>query len=286
MKVLIIYFSQTGNTEKLAKNIEKGILNSGHTCDITKIKNANINSLDNYDLIGIGTPTFFYREPKNIMYFLQSLKETKGQHCFLFCSHASIIGNTFYYMNKELSEKGFITIGTFDSYGDASLQFYPKPFHTYGHPDEIELNEAIEFGQKICETSKKIQNGESSLIPKFNLISDTWWSAQSRTLTLQLLRYISPEFKINQEKCTQCLVCQNNCPVDAIDIESSSPQIQKEGCIFCWYCEKACPEGAIETSWYLMRKESKENLPRYIEALKKAEKQGKFRPHVDYKNIL
>jgi flavodoxin/ferredoxin len=286
LKVLIIYFSQTGNTEKIAENIKTGILKSDNICDITQIKKVDANILENYDLIGIGTPTFFYREPKNVMYFIQGLRETKGKHCFIFCTHGSLIGNTFYYMNQELSKKGFIVIGSFDSYGYSSLQFYPEPMHTEGHPDAIEFREAEEFGQNICEISSRIQKGESSLIPKFELISDTWWSKQSNQLTLRILRYISPKFKINEDNCTQCLTCQENCPVNAINIETNPPEIQKESCIFCWYCEKACPQRAIEADWNFMRKESKDNLPRYIDALKEAEKQGKFRPYVDYKNIL
>ena len=285
MKVLIIYFSQTGNTEKIAKPIKKGILRSGNTCKIEKIKGINIDKLENYDLIGIGTPTFFYREPTNVMNFIQDLKATNRKHCFLFCTHGSLIGNTFYYMNEELTKKGYIVIGTFDSYGYTSIQFYPEPMHTEGHPDQIELKEADEFGETICEISLKIHNGETALIPKFELISKTWWSLQSNQLTLDILRKISPKFTINIDKCTKCLTCQEACPTDAINVEVIPPEIQNEGCIFCWYCEKACPEGAIEADWSMMEKASRSNLIGYIKALKKAESQGKFRPYVDYENI-
>ena len=285
MKVLIIYFSQTGNTKKIAETIKKGILKSDNTCEIAQIKEVNIDKLENYDLIGIGTPTFFYREPINVKNFIQDLKGTKGKHCFLFCTHGSLIGNTFYYMNEELTKKGYTVIGTFDSYGYSSIQFYPEVMHTHGHPDDIELKEAEEFGENICDRSLKVQNGETSLIPKFELISKTWWARQSKQLTLEVLRKISPKFKINVDKCTKCLTCQEACPTNAIDVEVDPPEIQKEGCISCWYCEKACPEGAIEADWSMMEKASKSNLLGYIEALKQAESEGKFRPYVDYENI-
>ena len=285
LKVLIIYFSQTGNTEKIAETIKKGILKSGNTCETKKIIEVDIDKLENYDLIGIGTPTFFYREPTNVKNFIRDIKEIKGNHCFLFCTHGSLIGNTFYYMNEELTKKGYIVIGTFDSYGYSSLQFYPEPMHTEGHPDEIEFKEAEGFGENICDISLKIQNGETRLIPKFELISKTWWTRQSKQLNFKVLRNISPKLEINVDKCTKCLTCQDNCPTDAIDVEADPPEIQKEDCIFCWSCEKACPEGAIEADWSLMEKGSKGNLIGYIEALKDAESQGKFRPYVDYRNI-
>ncbi|MFX0138546.1 MAG: flavodoxin family protein [Candidatus Hodarchaeota archaeon] len=157
MKVLIIFFSQTGGTEKIAKKIQNGILESGNECEIIRIKDAKNKKLDDYDLIGLGCPTFYYREPVNVKLFIQNMENVDGLHCFIFCTHGSIIGNTFYYMKEELNKKGYFVIGSFDSYSDSSIQFYPQPMHTAKHPDEIELEEAKEFGQKICNISLRIK---------------------------------------------------------------------------------------------------------------------------------
>ncbi len=281
----MIYFSQSGNTEKIAEKIQNGIIKSDNDCNLKKIKEVNLKSLPDYDLIGIGTPTFYYREPINVKLFISRFENLKGKHCFLFATHGSIIGNTFYYMDEQLRKKGLQVIGTFDSYGDSSMKIYPQPMHTAGHPDEIEIQGAEEFGESICNISKKIQNGDTSLIPKFVLISDTWWNKQSEQLSPEFLRKVSPKFIINEKVCTKCLTCEEVCPVDAIDIEATPPEIQKEGCIFCYYCEQSCPEGAIETDWTRFAKISRGNLPRYIEELEKAENSGKFRPYVDYRNI-
>ncbi|MHA1992795.1 MAG: DUF362 domain-containing protein, partial [Candidatus Hodarchaeales archaeon] len=171
-------------------------------------------------------------------------------------------------------------------YSESSIQFYPKVMHTFNHPDEIEIEDAIKFGENICDQSLRIQNGEMSLIPKFKLIDDTWWFKQGNTLNLDVLRQIMPSFEIDVNKCTQCLTCQDNCPVDAIDVESNPPEIQMEGCIFCAYCEKSCPENAIIADWKRMRRSSRGNLQKYVNALKEGESQGKFRPYVDYEKII
>ena len=286
MNVLLIYFSQTGGTEKTASKIQEGIIYSDNNCDIIEMKKAENKNLNDYDLIGIGTPTFYYREPINVKDFIQKMKKRDGKHCFIFCTHGSVIGNTFYYMQEELSKNGYIVIGNFDSYSASSIQFYPEIMHTIKHPDEIELEEALKFGQNICDVSLKVKNGETDLIPIFNLIEDTWWVKQSKNLTLDFLRRIFPKFEINTDVCTKCLTCQENCPTDAIDVEVEPPEIQKESCIFCGYCEKSCPEGAIETDWKLMIVGSKGNLKMYMQELKKVEEQGKFRPYVDYEKII
>lgn len=84
MNVLIICFSQTGNTQKLADRISKGIVDSGNRCITMEMKHANIDEIPNYDLIGIGTPTFFYREPVNVGSFIKKcLSRTENT---VFCS--------------------------------------------------------------------------------------------------------------------------------------------------------------------------------------------------------
>ncbi|MFC1669364.1 DUF362 domain-containing protein [Spirochaetota bacterium] len=91
---------------------------------------------------------------------------------------------------------------------------------------------------------------------------------------------------MNNNKCTMCLQCQNACPVNAINIEANPSEIQNEGCIYCWYCEKLCPDNAIEADWTMMTEGAKKNLAKYIEILKEAEREGKFRPQIDYEKIV
>lgn len=282
----MVYFSQTGGTEKIAEKIKQGILNTGNTCEIINMKVTNSKVLNKFDLIGIGTPTFYYREPVNVRNFIQTMQKAEGEHSFLFCTHGSIIGNTFYHMSKELTKKGYLVIGSFDSYSDSSLQYYPKVMHTANHPDDIEIEEAIKFGGNICDISNQVQNGEPTLIPKFKLIEDIWWANDSKAITLESLKRLYPEFKVDTDKCTKCLTCQENCPVDAINIEAEPPEIQNKGCIYCLYCEKSCPEGAIEADWELTKKLTQGNLKKYVKALKESELQGKFRPYVDYESII
>ena len=286
MKVIIVCFSQTGNTEKIANRIRKGILDSGHQCDISFIKNTDQSKLKHYDLMGIGTPTFYYREPVNVKQFIQEMDAVKGRHCFLFCTHGSVIGNTFYYMQEGLTEKGYVVINAFDTYADSFLPFYPEPMHTAGHPDEIELAEAVRFGEGICQLSVMIQEGKADPMPEYRPVEDTWWARDSKIFVPAHLREVFPKFTIDMNKCTGCSLCQDNCPVDAIDIDATPPQIQKEGCIYCLYCEKVCPEGAIEVDWEAVKKFTRGNLKKYVEELKEAEKQGKFRPYVDYTRIV
>jgi Fe-S-cluster-containing hydrogenase component 2 len=82
------------------------------------------------------------------------------------------------------------------------------------------------------------------------------------------------------------MLCQDNCPADAVNMEAEPPEFQKPGCIFCLFCQKICPEGAIETDWSIVSEFTRPNLKKYVNELKEAEKQGKFTPYVDYEKII
>jgi ferredoxin len=95
MKTLIVCFSQTGNTRTIAERIQRGIIETGSICDLVGLKDVATSSLSDYDLIGIGAPVFYYQEPFNVRDFIEALPEREGQHWFVFCTHANIIGNFF-----------------------------------------------------------------------------------------------------------------------------------------------------------------------------------------------
>ena len=71
MKSAVIYFSQTGNTKKVAEEIKDAISATCGQCDIVRLQDVNINELEDYDLIGLGCPCFVLEEPLNVKRFSQ-----------------------------------------------------------------------------------------------------------------------------------------------------------------------------------------------------------------------
>ena len=57
--ILIVYHSQSGNTENMAKAIADGAKAAGAKVTLKKAAEANTNDLLNCDLIAIGTPNYF-----------------------------------------------------------------------------------------------------------------------------------------------------------------------------------------------------------------------------------
>lgn len=89
MKVLIIYYSQSGNTLLIARHIEKGLRKAGADVTVVKLKEASYEMMENYDLIGLGSPTWKADTP-NMHHFIDRMPDQHGKHCFGFNTHGTL----------------------------------------------------------------------------------------------------------------------------------------------------------------------------------------------------
>ena len=69
-KVLIIYYSRTGNTKGMAELIEKEIKEQGTDVDCRSVDDVKVDELLNYDGIIIGSPTYYGSMAGEIKVFL------------------------------------------------------------------------------------------------------------------------------------------------------------------------------------------------------------------------
>jgi NAD(P)H dehydrogenase (quinone) len=58
-KVLILYYSRSGNTKKMAKAIAEAMKSGAINVTVEDVEKSDISSLPNYDGIVLGSPTYF-----------------------------------------------------------------------------------------------------------------------------------------------------------------------------------------------------------------------------------
>ena len=50
---------------------------------------------------------------------------------------------------------------------------------------------------------------------------------------------------INEEMCTACGICVDDCPSDCFDLEDTVKFTRRDDCTECDICYDSCPNGAI-----------------------------------------
>jgi flavodoxin/ferredoxin len=285
MKAKIIYFSQQGSTKAIAENIAEGIRNAGDDCELVKLTDTDPSNPGDFDLLGIGCPVFFFKEPFNVTDFMEALPRGDGKYALVFVTHGATPAGTLASMWQRLAKKGYRVLGAHRSYSDSrQIQIYPYPTHTTGHPDEQDHNEARAFGRKTAEMSRRISAGETDLIPVPITAPEGWWTERAIELDRETLVETLPKFSIDPERCTQCLTCEEVCPVGGISVLEDPPRLQ-DPCIFCFHCVQQCPEVGIVADWDSLMPLVPGIFENYFNNLKLAEEKGEFRRYMDPKEI-
>jgi flavodoxin len=150
MKSIVIYYSETGNTEKVARAIARGL---GSECK--KLNEIAPEKLFEFDLICFGTPVHGFAPAKPVKEFLEKLPNLAGKRGAGFCTmHAGGDRAALKIIKEVLEAKGISFLGGFSCKGLSRLvgNIGPRIFNP-GKPDEKDLKEAEDFGARLRSSS-------------------------------------------------------------------------------------------------------------------------------------
>jgi NAD(P)H dehydrogenase (quinone) len=155
MKILVGYYSKTGNTKKMAEAIAKGIKKEGIEVDLRDVNKIKPDDLLNYEALIFGSPTYYGIMAAELK---KLLDESVAYHGKLsgkiggaFTSAGGIGGGaetTILSILEAFLIHGMIVIGESGifHYGPVSI----------GSPDEKVLESCAKYGIKIARLMKKI----------------------------------------------------------------------------------------------------------------------------------
>ena len=72
MKALVLYWSATGNTEKVARTIAESLNEATFDVDIEKLPAPDTLDLYDYDLVLMGTPSYQFMPPDPVIKYIKS----------------------------------------------------------------------------------------------------------------------------------------------------------------------------------------------------------------------
>jgi flavodoxin/ferredoxin len=260
-KSLIAYFSQGGTTAKVAESIATGLRREGYQVDLHNIKEKPQPDISGYDLLGIGSPVYFFCPPFIVTDYLKSLPALGDLPAFTFVLHGTYRFDTGKSIRRILASKGAQEAGYFHCHGADFFLGYIKQGYLFSpdHPTPEELARAEDFGSQVA--------GHVAGKP-FSLVEEDRpptlvYRLQRLSLNRLFAEQIYSRFvKVDKEKCDSCGLCMKMCPRANISEDKDGYPVWGRNCILCLTCEMKCPKDAISTpiSWPLIRPVMKYNV--------------------------
>ena len=233
MEIKAMYFSPTKTTEKailgIGENLSKELKYHLTKINITSSKARGENySFNNEDILVLGLPVYAGRIPEILEEFVANLKGDETLAIVV-----AVYGNRDYddallEMKNLLKDNGFDVIAAAAFIGEHS---FSDKIATK-RPDEKDMQFTKMISDKITDKIVSIKNRDDlkDLMVKGNFP----YKERGK---------LPPLSQKTTEECSECMVCVENCPVDAINKEDPK-KIDQDKCIICCSCIKICPENA------------------------------------------
>lgn len=233
---VIYYFSGTGNSLSVAKEIADSLTNTDLVrIDFTKLQKRV--SIESYEQIGIVFPVYSYHMPKLVVEFLKTLQFNSNQYVFGIATCGAVAGEALKDLRNLIRGQGGELAAEFKMNlpGNCIIEYtaYPNIIQKrLIQKQEVSVNKIIE----AVEHNKKTLKINASLFAKvFSKTAEKRYQSYSET---------AKHFCITSG-CTQCGTCQKVCPANNIMIHNGSPSWGKN-CEACMACIQWCPARAIQ----------------------------------------
>jgi ferredoxin/flavodoxin len=248
MDVLLITFSQTGNTREIADAMADALREAGHLARTIPLKEAIPDDTTKVDLLGVGTPCFSSQSPTPIKEFLRSLPSLYGQRSFVFATSSGAPGRVLYDLASLLRGKGSEVLGGFLARGEVH---HPAPHMAGqfpGRPTEEDFIRARQFAISVAEHVSTNRDGQllNNRLDAF-MSGLGFYDLMGLALSDKMLRLMMPEPKLDTERCDHCRWCVDECPMGNISLLSAP--ILGDRCIRCYHCLNGCPQKAFHADW-------------------------------------
>ena len=249
MKILISYFTGSGNTEKVLKKFKSEFEKEGYEVDFVKIENQlykteNKKDIDfnEYDLFGFGYPVHGFNAPEIMLDWARSLPQVYGnKKAFIINTSAEplkVNNISSIKFTKLIEKKGF----------DVQNEYhYVMPYDMIFRHHQKTAFKMWDTAQKLIKIdAKAIMAGKSEKLEhvKFG----------SLIAGIMRIEHFGAKFNgllysVDSTKCLKCNKCVNICPTN--NIKRVNDKFKFGGnCTMCQRCTYFCPTDSIKTGLF------------------------------------
>ena len=248
MGVELFYFSGTGNSIHVARELQRRIPNTTLKPIISALNKDQPKSVS--DIVGFIFPIHAHTYPWVVEKFLRKIDLQSASYVFAI-SNRECADKVFLEMNEIFKKKKFTLNASFMV--NTPENFVP----VFKVPTEEEI---IELESKMLEKLDKIQRLIINNIPFHektgpivNVFANTLLRLSNFIFTRTRYLNLQKSF-IADDKCTGCGICEKICLSEQIKIIDKKPTWDLSiPCTYCFACISYCPTQAIQ-AWRTKKK--------------------------------
>jgi len=156
-KVLVIYYSRTGNTAKMAEGVAAGAKSSGAEVSVKRVDEVRLDDLKNADGIIIGSPTYYGQMAAEIKQLFDNSSDIRGQL-------ENKVGAAFTSSGSAAGGNQTALLSIIQSMLIHAMVVVGDPMETGGHygaiavgePDKNALAACRQLGLRVANMAKKL----------------------------------------------------------------------------------------------------------------------------------
>jgi flavodoxin/NAD-dependent dihydropyrimidine dehydrogenase PreA subunit len=248
MDVTEVFFSQTGNTRRVAEAMAEAFRSYGHSVKTISLTDAVPGDVYAADLLGFGTPCFSSKAPQPVMRFISTLPSMENQKAFVFATCGGAPGRVLYDIGNALRTKGANVLAGHLSRGEVH---HPAPSINArfpGRPNAEDFDHVQRFVRAVCV---HISTDHPVSLPRIYASSltrsDGFYEFLGSAISDPTLRFFMPEPKVDVGVCDLCGWCNQGCPTQNIYLRPYP--VLGTDCIRCYRCYNKCPRYAFTINW-------------------------------------
>lgn len=235
MDSVIYYFTGTGNSLKVAKDIASRLENT----TLVKICKDSVYSTEalKFKKVGIVFPVYYYGLPVMVKKFVENLLLDSNSYVYAVTTCGGSIGASMKQLQNILHSKGVLLSTAFTIVMPDNYQVMYSP------PSEERQQRLFKIeSEEIQRISGIVSRLEKTPFEEKN-------SLPSRLLGGMLSGSFKPKDKDknfwSDEKCNGCGICAKVCPASNINMEKNRPQWLHH-CEHCLACMHWCPKQSLQ----------------------------------------
>ena len=242
MKIIICYFSGTGNTQKVVKRYAEEFTNKyGDEVTLARMEDEFELDINDFDLVGIGYPVYSFNAPPIILEFCRKLPKlaVKKPTFIVNTSGEPLELNNIssLKLTSILKRRNFVVNNEYH---------YCMPYNImFRHGDEMAYRMWKTAQQIIPLDAKEIHDNKKSLLKRIFMGRFVAWIMRCEHWGGRLN---GKHYKINAN-CIHCNKCVNTCPAHNITIKDGKMKFGGK-CLMCMRCAHLCPKDAVEIGWF------------------------------------